>query len=75
MVLYIGPYVSIDSELKDMARDLKRMRRTGDAQREADELASKLTTLKRLVKEHPDMVERDRLRAERYRRGGGWMLR
>jgi hypothetical protein len=75
MVLYVGPYASIDSALKGMARDLKRMRRAGDAQREVDELASKLTTLKRLVKEHPDMVERDRLRAERYRERGGRQLR
>ena len=70
MVLYVGPYWSIDSALKGMARDLKRMRRTGDAQREADELASKLAALKRLAKEHPEMVERDRLRAERHRRRG-----
>jgi hypothetical protein len=74
MVLYVGPYASIDSALKGMARDLKRMRQAGDAQREADELASKLKTLKRLVKEHQDMVERDRLRAERYRLRGGWQL-
>jgi hypothetical protein len=74
MVLYVGPYASIDSALKGMARDLKRMRRARDTQREADELASKLATLKRLAKEYPDMVERDRLRAERYRQQGGWML-
>jgi hypothetical protein len=67
MVLYVGRYASIDSALKGMAGDLKRIKRADGDQREADELASKLKALKRLVKEHPDMVERDRLRAERYR--------
>jgi hypothetical protein len=74
MVLYVGPYASIDSALKGMARDIKRVKRADGDQREADELALKLKTLKRLVKEHPDMVERDRLRAERYRQRGGWQL-
>jgi hypothetical protein len=74
MVLYVGRYASIDSALKGIARDLKRIKREGGDQGEADELASKLKALKRLAKEHPEMVERDRLRAERYRQQGGWML-
>jgi hypothetical protein len=87
MVLYVGPYASLEAALKSMPRQVGNLRRrvteserwaSEEAERdrrEADELASKLKALQRLVKEHPDMVERDRLRAERYRQRGGWQLR
>jgi len=82
MVLYVGHYGSIEEALRLMPQELRRWRRRrsgiGDnefRQKEAEYLHrviestdKRLGALRRLVADHPDMVERDRERAERHRR-------
>jgi hypothetical protein len=81
MVMYVGPYTSIDQALQQMDWELPQARRratvaerhpfwqpeatTVALREEANQLAAKLEELKRFAEEHPDVVERDRVRAER----------
>ena len=82
MVLYVGHYESIDHALMTMAREVPRARRRAtEAERipwkegkpetvrlreQAESLAAKLEKLRRFAQEHPDLVERDKARAERH---------
>jgi hypothetical protein len=73
-VLYVGHYDSIEDALRQMPDDRRRWRsyatRTGSdsARSEAERLAATLEALRRLVKEHPDLVARDEERATRHRK-------
>ena len=76
-VLYVGPYESIDDAFHWIPRlshywreratrmDIKWMR--AEAEAEADALDERLGKLRRLVEEHPDLLEQDRARAQRQR--------
>jgi hypothetical protein len=78
LVLYVGRYDSIDEALQRMPKHRRRLRAratravsdsTAEGLRhEADALDERLRVLRRLVEAHPDLVERDRERAERHRR-------
>jgi hypothetical protein len=74
LVLYVGHYKSIDDALQQMPQDRRRWRseatRRGNERlrRDADALDARLQALQQLVAEHPDLIERDRQRAERHRR-------
>ena len=76
-VLYVGPYKSIDDALRQLPR-VSRYWRHRATQRslpeaiewiraEAEALDERLGKLRRLVEEHPDLVEQDRARAQRQR--------
>jgi hypothetical protein len=79
LVMYVGHYKSIDHALDQMRRELPLARRRATAaelspwqaqrgralREEANHLAAKLEGLRRFADEHPDVVERDRARAER----------
>jgi hypothetical protein len=77
-ILYVGPYESIDHAL-DMIPRVSRYWRHRATQRslpediewsraeaaaDADSLDERLGKLRRLVEEHPDLVEQDRARVE-----------
>jgi hypothetical protein len=80
-VLYVGPYKSIDDALHQLPRvsrywhhratqrslpvDIEWIR--AEAEAEADALDERLGKLRRLVEEHPDLLEQDRARAQRQR--------
>jgi hypothetical protein len=76
-VLYVGPYESIDDALHQIPRlnrywcdratrmDIEWMR--AEAEADADALDERLGELRRLVEEHPDLVEQDRARVQRQR--------
>jgi hypothetical protein len=76
-VLYVGPYESIDDALHQIPRvsrywrdratlmDIEWMR--AEAEADADALDERLGKLRRLVEEHPDLVEQDRARVQRQR--------
>jgi hypothetical protein len=80
LVLYVGHYESLERALEYMPKDVGYFRRRATEserwgyewaeydRRKAEELASKLEVLRRLVWEHPDLLERDRGRAERQRK-------
>jgi hypothetical protein len=74
VVLYVGHYTSIEDALENIPRDRRRLRSQATRKdnerlrREADTLDERLNALRQLVAEHPDLVERDRRRAERHRR-------
>jgi hypothetical protein len=76
-VLYVGPYKSIDDALYQLPR-VSRYWRHRATQRslpvdiawiraEAEALDERLGKLRRLVEEHPDLVDEDRARAQRQR--------
>ena len=76
-VLYVGPYKSIDDALRQLPR-VSRYWRHRATQRslpediewiraEAEALDERLGKLRRLVEEHPDLVEQDRARVQRQR--------
>jgi hypothetical protein len=96
VVLYVGPYESIEHALKTMPRVVRYRRRQATKaeqdhdeallwggypewwlaerkaraerlRRELDELVETYEALKQLVEEHPELVGRDRARAERHR--------
>jgi hypothetical protein len=76
-VLYVGPYESIDHALDMIPRvgrywrdratrmDIEWMR--AEAEADADALDERLGELRRLVEEHPDLLEQDRARLEGQR--------
>jgi hypothetical protein len=76
-ILYVGPYESIDDALHQIPRvsrywrdratlmDIEWMR--AEAEADADALDERLGKLRRLVEEHPDLVEQDRARVQRQR--------
>ena len=75
LVLYVGHYESIDHALQSMPRLVSSLRgratragqmASGGLREEAEETAAKLEALKRLLKEHPELHERDRARAARH---------
>jgi hypothetical protein len=74
VVLYVGHYDSIDAALRHLPQDRRRWRseatRRGNERlrHEADDLDQRLSALRQLVAEHPDLIERDRQRAERHGR-------
>jgi hypothetical protein len=84
LVMYVGRYSSIENALQQMPRELSQVRRRATVaehspfwrehrkplalREEADRLAARLEELRRLVKEHPDLLERDRARAARHER-------
>jgi hypothetical protein len=47
----------------------RQKRQAEEKRREADALATRLKELRDLVEEHPDLVDRDRARAERHAQG------
>ncbi len=71
MVLYVGHYDSLADALKQMPRDRQQWRsratRRDDesARRIAESIDGRLRALQALVEEHPELLERDRARAER----------
>ena len=78
-MLYVGPYKSIDDALYQLPRVSRYWRHRATqrslpvdiewirAEAEADALDERLGKLRRLVEEHPDLVEQDRARAQRQR--------
>jgi hypothetical protein len=80
LVMYVGHYTSIDDALRRMARELSQARRRATVaegypapqdeaprlREEANRLAAKLEDLRRFADGHPDVVDRDRVRAERH---------
>lgn len=78
-VLYVGPYKSIDDALYQLPRVSRYWRHRATqrslpvdiawirAEAEADALDERLDKLRRLVEEHPDLVDEDRARAQRQR--------
>jgi hypothetical protein len=77
LILYVGHYTSIDHALKLMPREVGTLRRrathlgeleTGDVREAAEETAARLEALKRLLKEHPEIRERDQAREARHDR-------
>jgi hypothetical protein len=65
VVMYVGHCGTIDEALERMPKERRALRRQG-LREEADHLAEKLGALQRLVSEHPDVLNRDRERAERH---------
>jgi hypothetical protein len=72
LVLYVGHYDSIDAALRQMPRELRAWRsyrtRRGDERLipQIEATDERLQALRALVKEHPELIERDRERAERH---------
>lgn len=83
-VLYVGPYKSIDHALdllprvshywrhratqRSLPEDIAWIR--AEAEAEANALDERLGKLRRLVEDHPDLLEQDRARAQRQRTQG-----
>lgn len=75
MILYVGHYDSIDEALEHIPKVRRQLRaraarafsdsRAKELRREADALDERLRALQALVRDHPDLVERDRKRAAR----------
>ena len=80
-VLYVGPYESIDDALRWIPRLSRYWRHRAtqrslpeddewmraEAEADADALDERLGKLRRLVEEHPDLLEQDRARLEGQR--------
>jgi hypothetical protein len=72
-VFYVGQHESIDHALRQMPRKARVLRATATRmgreglRADADALAERHDALRRLVEEHPDLLERARVERQRAR--------